>query len=76
MSAPTIKPGIRCECRDVSHHACFCGDSCAEDAVRLVTVRVPYTGHKFAFDAPWKEIRHDVPMCAPCAAHAEKETER
>lgn len=75
MSAPAIKPLGRCACRDcaspthVYMQAPNGRERCPNDAVRMVTVRVP-----------WRDANGDSgvspatrSMCAPCAAHAEGE---
>ena len=88
MSAPAIKPGTRCECRD---HSCpearesvpnahredhekefgIKGGTgfqrCTRDAVRLVTVPRANAGRSLPHVIPVQ-----VPMCSPCAAHAER----
>ena len=78
MSAPAIKPGTRCECNDVTraaehdshplaHPENITSHQCTRDAVRLVTVeRID------GADAVGFARFRDVPMCSPCAAHAEK----
>jgi hypothetical protein len=71
-----VPKGTRCQCQGEKHaeHAPFDDKSafmyaCYRDAVRLVTVEwaVPE-------DNPPVAVIHSkrVPMCEPCAAHAEK----
>jgi len=72
-----MKPGTRCECRDEScgaseHDGLSMDKRCAQDAVRLVTVREPVAaGERFkAFDAPVAKTAH-IPPCAACAEYHE-----
>jgi hypothetical protein len=73
-----MKPGTRCECRNVcqpSHGAHDTAGQCKADAVRLVTVRdkdgnvhpacVTASGPQFVTGIT------GIPMCEACAKHAE-----
>jgi hypothetical protein len=78
MSAPTIKPGTRCECRrwHLGHRGWTALEEqmsgmpahteCGRAALRQV--RVNHRHHEHTGEIFYDEI----PMCAPCAAHAEK----
>lgn len=84
MSANT-KPLGMCECRDVDpedhvrghHHGAGLGEPrCYEQAVRLVTVRVPVgmtsATVRLGF---WPDgMPRQVPMCSECASHTERTT--
>ena len=80
-----MNPGTRCECRDYDcarmdehndQHRSYPNDACANDAVRMVTVREPVpTSPDAAHYAP--AIRafggsYNIPMCAPCANFHER----
>jgi len=76
MSAPALKPGTRCQCHDPECAALMPsgkkgshpgGGDCWHNAVRLVTVE-----RTDGADAVGFARFRDVPMCSPCAAHAEK----
>jgi hypothetical protein len=76
MTAPTIKPGTRCECRNpdcpgsLRERTDGPREACRDAAVRMVTVASPQDrGVPLASDPAewWKRI----PMCAPCAEYHE-----
>jgi hypothetical protein len=76
MSAPTIKPGTRCECRNpdcpgsLRERTVGPREACRDDAVRLVTVPNVKMRNGIARESILGPKQ--VPMCEPCAAHAEK----
>jgi hypothetical protein len=83
MTAPTIQPGTRCECRDPQCPAKFPGDSyphahpevlgdkrcTSANAVRLVTVLNPHVPARDSFGNQYPGIpsKRTFPACEPCA---------
>ena len=84
MTTPAIKPGTRCECNDVTraaehdshplaHPENITSHQCTRDAVRLVEILYAHPRvYGKAGAAGVREGKERVPMCSPCAAHAEK----